>query len=85
MKINNPKNMIPFDNKDVFFLNNSEFSNEYIISSNNRNIEPTFFEKKILNKYFLTEIGFGLDKNINFNSNLILSYLDFARFYLDNN
>jgi hypothetical protein len=70
-------------NTDPFFLNYLEFTNDYIIKSSNREIEPTFYEKKILNEYFLTDIGFGFDKDINFKSSLVSSYLDFARWYLN--
>jgi hypothetical protein len=83
MKKNNIQNTVTTVNNDRFFLNNQEFTNEYIINSSNRGIEPTLYEKKILNEYFLTDIGFGLDKDINFNSNLVSSYLDFARWYLN--
>ena len=83
MKKNNSKNIIPLLNNDPFFLNYQEITNEYIITSSNRIIQPTFYEKKILNEYFLTDIGFGEDKEINFNSNLVSSYLDFARWYLN--
>jgi hypothetical protein len=76
--------MIPFVNNSQFFLNYSGFTNDYIVKSTNRVIEPTFHEKKILNEYFLTEIGFGYDKDINFNSCLVSSYLDFSRWYLNN-
>ncbi|MHA8062652.1 hypothetical protein [Aquirufa aurantiipilula] len=79
------KNMIPCVNTDPFFINYPEFKDEYIINSSNRIIEPTFNEKRILNEYFLTEIGFGLDKDINFSSSLVSSYLDFARWYLNKN
>lgn len=84
MKKNNSKEMVPSLNTDPFFLNNHEFTNEYIIKSSNREVEPIFYEKKILNEYFLTDIGFGFDKDINFKSSLVSSYLDFARFYLNN-
>jgi hypothetical protein len=70
-------------NTDPFFLNYLEFTNDYIIKSSNREIEPTFYEKKILNEYFLTDIGFGFEKDINFKSSLVSSYLDFARWYLN--
>lgn len=83
MKINNTPKRITSLNTDPFFLNYLEFTNDYVIKSTNRKIEPTFYEKKILNEYFLTEIGFGFDKDINFNSNLVSSYLDFARWYLN--
>jgi hypothetical protein len=82
MENNNNQNTIPYVNNDPFFINHSEFPNEYIIKCTNRVIEPTFYEKKILNEYFLTDIGFGFDKDINFNSSLVSSYLDFARWYL---
>ena len=85
MKKNNNQNTIPYVNKDSFFQNNSDFTNEYIIKSTNRVTEPTWYEKKILNEYFLTDIGFGFDKDINFNSSLVSSYLDFARWYLNKN
>ncbi len=74
---------IPSLNTDPFFLNYLEFTNDYVIKSSNRDIEPTFYEKKILNEYFLTDIGFGFDKDINFKSPLVSSYLDFARWYLN--
>jgi hypothetical protein len=83
MKKYNTPDMVPSLNTDPFFLNNEEFTNDYIIKSSNREIEPTFYEKKILNEYFLTDIGFGFDKDINFNSSLVSSYLDFARWYLN--
>ncbi len=83
MKKNNSKEMVTSLNTDPFFLKNQEFTNEYIIKSSNREIEPTFYEKKILNEYFLTDIGFGFDKDINFKSSLVSSYLDFARYYLN--
>ncbi len=83
MKKNNSKEMVTSLNTDPFFLNNQEFTNEYIVKSSNREIEPTFYEKKILNEYFLTDIGFGFDKDINFKSSLVSSYLDFARYYLN--
>ncbi len=76
---------VPSLNTDPFFLNYLEFTNDYIIKSSNREIEPTFYEKKILNEYFLTDIGFGFDKDINFKSPLVSSYLDFARWYLNKN
>ena len=82
MKKNNNQNLVPLVNNEPFFLNHPEFTNDYIITSSNRIIEPTFYEKKILNEYFLTEIGFGFDKDINFNSNLVSAYLDFSRWYL---
>lgn len=85
MENNNNQNTIPYVNNDPFFQNNLEFTNEYIIKCTNRVIEPTWCEKKILNEYFLTDIGFGFDKDINFNSSLVSSYLDFARWYLDKN
>lgn len=85
MKNNNNQNIIPSVNNDPFFQNNSEFTNEYIIKCTNRVTEPTWYEKKILNEYFLTDIGFGFDKDINFNSSLVSSYLDFARWYLNKN
>jgi hypothetical protein len=74
---------VPSLNTDPFFLNYLEFTNDYIIKSSNREIEPTFYEKRILNEYFLTDIGFGFDKDINFKSTLVSSYLDFARWYLN--
>ena len=83
MKKNNTTDIVPSMNTDPFFLNYSEFTNDYIIKSSNREIEPTFYEKKILNEYFLTDIGFGFDKDINFKSSLVSSYLDFARWYLN--
>ncbi len=83
MKKNNSKEMVTSLNTDPFFLNNQEFTNEYIIKSSNREIVPTYYEKKILNEYFLTDIGFGFDKDINFKSSLVSSYLDFARYYLN--
>lgn len=83
MKKNNTSDMVSHLNTDPFFLNNEEFTNDYIIKSSNRKIEPTFYEKRILNEYFLTDIGFGFDKDINFNSSLVSSYLDFARWYLN--
>lgn len=83
MKNSNTIDMVSNMNNDHFFLNNEEITNDYIIKSTNRAIEPTFYEKRILNQYFLTEIGFGFDKDINFNSSLVSSYLDFARWYLD--
>ena len=83
MKKNNSSDTVPFLNTDPFFLNYLEFTNDYIIKSSNREIEPTFYEKKILNEYFLTDIGFGFDKDINFKSTLVSSYLDFARWYLN--
>ena len=83
MKNNNTPDRVTSLNTDPFFLNNQEFTNDYIIKSSSREIEPTFYEKKILNEYFLTDIGFGFDKDINFKSSLVSSYLDFARFYLN--
>jgi hypothetical protein len=85
MKNNSNQDIIPSVNNDQFFQNNSEFTNEYIIKCTNRVIEPTWYEKKILNEYFLTDIGFGFDKDINFKSSLVSSYLDFARWYLNKN
>ena len=85
MKKDNTQNRVPFVNTDPFFLNYLEFTNDYVIKSSNREIEPTFYEKKILNEYFLTDIGFGFDKDINFKSPLVSSYLDFARWYLNKN
>lgn len=85
MKKYNTPDMVPSLNTDPFFLNNEEFTNDYIIKSSNREIEPTFYEKKILNEYFLTDIGFGFDKDINFNSSLTSILIDFARFYLYKN
>jgi len=85
MKKNNTSNTVTPLNNDPFFLNNLEFTNDYIIKSSNRKIEPTFYEKKILNEYFLTDLGFGFDKDINFKSSLVSSYLDFARWYFDKN
>jgi hypothetical protein len=85
MQKDNTQNRVPFVNTDPFFLNNLEFTNDYIIKSSNRDIEPTFYEKKILNEYFLTDIGFGFDKDINFNSSLASSYIDFARYYSNKN
>lgn len=84
MKINNNSNSNTPLNTDSFFLNNEEFTFDYIIKSSNREIEPTFYEKKLLNEYFLTDIGFGFDKDINYKSSLVSSYLDFARWYLNN-
>jgi len=83
MKNNTTTDIVPSMNTDPFFLNYSEFTNDYIIKSSNREIEPTFYEKKILNEYFLTDIGFGFDKDINFKSSLVSSYIDFARWYLN--
>ena len=83
LKNNISTDTVPSLNTDPFFLNYLEFTNDYIIKSSNREIEPTFYEKKILNEYFLTDIGFGFDKDINFKSPLISSYLDFARWYLN--
>ena len=83
MKKNIASDTVPSLNTDPFFLNYLEFTNDYIIKSSNREIEPTFYEKKILNEYFLTDIGFGFDKDINFKSPLVSSYLDFARYYLN--
>ena len=85
MQKDNTQNRVPFVNTDPFFLNNLEFTNDYIIKSSNRDIEPTFYEKKILNEYFLTDIGFGFDKDINFKSSLVSSLLDFARYYSNKN
>lgn len=83
MRKNNSPDTVPSLNTDPFFLNYLEFTNDYIIKSSNREIEPTFYEKRILNEYFLTDIGFGFDKDINFKSSLVSSYLDFARWYLN--
>jgi hypothetical protein len=83
MKKNNSPDTVPSLNTDPFFLNYLEFTDDYIIKSSNREIKPTFYEKKILNEYFLTDIGFGFDKDINFKSPLVSSYLDFARWYLN--
>ena len=83
MKKNNTLDTVPSLNTDPFFLNYLEFTNDYIIKSSNSEVEPTFYEKKILNEYFLTDIGFGFDKDINFKSSLVSSYLDFARWYLN--
>ena len=83
MKKYNDPDMVPSLNTDPFFLNYLEFTNDYIIKSSNREIEPTFYEKRILNEYFLTDIGFGFDKDINFKSSLVSSYLDFARWYMN--
>jgi hypothetical protein len=85
MKKNNSQDMVPPLNTDPFFLYNQEFTNDYIIKSLNREIEPTFYEQKILNEYFLTGIGFGFDKDINFNSSLTSILIDFARFYQNKN
>ena len=85
MKKDNTQNRVPFVNTDPFFLNNLEFTNDYIIKSSNKDIEPTFYEKKILNEYFLTDIGFGFDKDINFKSSLVSSFIDFARYYSNKN
>ena len=76
---------VPSLNTDPFFLNYLEFTNDYVIKSTNRKIEPTFYEKKILNEYFLTDIGFGFDKDINFNSSLVSILIDFARYYQNKN
>jgi hypothetical protein len=83
MKKNNDENIVPFENNDSFFQNNSGFTNDYIIKSINNDIELTFFEKKLLNQYILTDIGFGFDKDINFNSPLVRFMIDFARWYLE--
>ena len=83
LKNNISTDTVPSLNTDPFFLNYLEFTNDYIIKSSNREIEPTSYEKKILNEYFLTDIGFGYDKDINFKSPLVSSYLDFARWYLN--
>jgi len=85
MKKNKTPDTVTSLNTDPFFLNNIEFTNDYIIKSSNREIEPTFYEKKIMNEYFLTDLGFGFDKDINFKSSLVSSYLDFARWYLNKN
>ncbi len=79
-----PDMVLPL-NTDPFFLNYLEFTNEYIIKSSNRVIEPTFYEKKILNEYFLTDIGFGFDKDINLKSSLVSILIDFARYYQNKN
>ncbi len=83
MEKNNNENMVPFENNDSFFLNNSGFTNDYIIKSINRDFKLTPFEEKILNQYILTDIGFGLDKDINFDSPLVKFIIDFARWYFD--
>lgn len=83
MKKNNSKNIIPFVNEEPFFLNHPEFTDEYIIKSINCSIDPTFFDKVSLNEYYLKEMGFGFDKDINFNSRLVLFQLDFARWFLN--
>ena len=83
IKYNISIDTVPSLNTDPFFLNYLEFTNDYIIKSSNSEVEPTFYEKKILNEYFLTDIGFGFDKDINFKSSLVSSYLDFARWYLN--
>lgn len=85
MKKYNTPDMVPCLNTDPFFLNYLEFTNDYVIKSTNRKIEPTFYEKKILNEYFLTDIGFGFDKDINFNSSLVSILIDFARYYQNKN
>ena len=85
MKKNNSSDMVPFVNTDPFFLNYLEFTNDYVIKSSNREIEPTFYEKKILNEYFLTDIGFGFDKDINVKSSLVSILIDFARYYQNKN
>jgi hypothetical protein len=85
MKKNNTTDIVPPMNTDPFFLNYLEFTNEYIIKSSNRVIEPTFYEKKILNEYFLTDIGFGFDKDINVKSSLVSILIDFARYYQNKN
>jgi hypothetical protein len=85
MKKNSTQDTVPSLNTDPFFLNSQEFTNDYIIKSSNRVTVPTFYEKKILNEYFLTEIGFGYDKDINFNSSLTSILIDFARWYHNKN
>jgi hypothetical protein len=85
MQKDNSQNRVPFVNTDPFFLNYLEFTNEYIIKSPNSVIEPTFYEMKILNEYFLTDIGFGFDKDINFKSSLVSLLIDFSRYYSNKN
>jgi len=62
-----------------------EVTSKFGVLDANRVIEPTFYEKKILNEYFLTDIGFGFDKDINFKSSLVSILIDFARYYLNKN
>ena len=49
MKKNDTPDTVTSLNIDPFFLNYLEFNNDYIIKSSNREIEPTFYEKKIMN------------------------------------
>jgi hypothetical protein len=85
MKNNNNPNRVPLVNNDPFFSNYPNFTNEYIIKSINMKVKPTPYEIKVLNNYFLTDMGFCFDKDINTNSTLVAGYIDFARYYSNRN
>jgi len=83
-------NIIPFQSQDIiipnlnqapFFINDGNFFDFHILKSFNKDITCTPFEEKILNKYFLKDRGWGLQRDINFKSELIIQTVDVVRFF----
>lgn len=74
------KSMMPLVNYDPFFMNDDRFSNTYIVNSQFRNISPSPYEKNLIEKYVIEELGFSKQKEINFDSQLIKLILDYSRY-----
>ncbi len=73
--------IIPNSNQAPFFLNDRTLTDFHIIKSFSKDITCTPFEEKILNTYFLKDRGWGLQRDINFKSELIMQTVDVVRFF----
>lgn len=56
-------------------------ANDYVINSLMKSGKPTSFERNVLYQYIHQELGFGNEKEINYDSQLVRMLVDFSRFY----
>lgn len=76
----NHENIMCLSNNRPVFRNNSMLTDSYICNSLYREFELTFHEKMMVTKYFREVLGFGYEKEIDFESGLVQTLVDFLRY-----